>query len=152
MICNKPRLNQFSGSKCEEPWFDVVNTCFRIFSGNISATWDGARYYCLLQGGDLAVVDSERKRTAITTRLTNIDTTHPGFLKRLFIGLRKKDWWQWLGGKDIPSNFWHTGFPISGECVALDKGLHDWKLFTVGCYSHRGFLCETTEREYFLLV
>lgn len=146
MICSKRRPNPFSGSKCEDAWFDVVNTCFRIFAG-ILKTWDGARDYCLRQGGDLAVVDSETKRKAIASRVTHVYTW------RLFIGIRKKGAsWQWSGDKNISSAFWHPGFPNSGACVALDKRSHDWKLFTTSCFLNNGFLCQTTERKYFLLV
>ena len=137
----------FIGSTCDGAWFEVEETCFQIFVSNV---WDKARKYCLQQGGDLAVVDSEIKRQAIASRLTVIDNRHPHVNIGAHIGLRQLGTWQWLGGRNISASVWHPGYPHIfniGECAELTKGSLDWKLSQTSCHYTVGFLCETNERK-----
>ena len=144
----------FSGSRCEASWFAAGNACFRVFAGNIRKTWYGARDYCLRQRAELAVVDSEVRRKIIGSRLTAIDTEHPdATIHRAFIGISKHAMWWWIGGKNILSSSWIPGYPKPrGGCAALAKASPDWKLFSGQCAEDRGFICQTMERKYFLIV
>ena len=53
----------FTGSTCDSGWFEVDDSCFRVFARiSVAKEWDKARDFCLQLGSDLAVVDSEIKR------------------------------------------------------------------------------------------
>lgn len=114
-------------------------------------TWDKARERCLQQGGDLAIVDSEVKRQTIARHLTEIDNLFPDVNIQAFIGIRKLGRWQWLGGRSILGNIWHSGHPHvlwSGECGALAKISLEWKLLQTSCFYSLGFVCETHDSKY----
>ena len=142
-----------SVSKCEISWFNVGGLCFRVYAGNISVTWSQARNFCKRRGGDLAVVDSESKRKAIAIHLHNVSLSYPYvFIKKAHIGLRKLLRWQWRGGSDISSNFWHRGEqddPKVGESALVMRRSSAWKLAR-GQHSNHGFLCQANKRKHFL--
>ena len=99
----------------------------------------------------MAVVDSELKRKAIANHLNNVRRYYPN-MKSVYIGLRELVTWQWLGGSNISSNYWHRGEPddlMVGECALVMRRSSAWKLAKGQC-SHHGFLCQTNERKYFL--
>ena len=98
-------------------------------------------------------MDSEIRRKIIGSHLTAIDTEHPdATIHRAFIGISKHPTWWWLGGKNILSSAWYPGYPSSGVCAALMKSSPNWKLFSGTCNEDRGFICQTMERKYFLIV
>lgn len=143
------------GSKCDDTWFEMEDSCFRVFAGTIYKVWDKAREHCLQQDGDLAIVDSEMKRQTVASHLNDIDDRHPDINIAAFIGIRKFGTWQWLGGRNISSSVWHSGYPHalkSGKCAALARGPIDWKLLQSSCRYTIGFICETSERKYLLMM
>ena len=118
-------------------------------------TWDRARQHCLQQGGDLAIVDSEIKRRTIGKHLTKIDNFFPDVNIQAFIGIRKLSRWQWSGGRSIPGDIWHHGYPhvlTSGECGVLVKISLKWKLFQTSCFYELGFICETRDSKYIRMI
>ena len=113
--------------------------------------WGKARQSCLKQGGDLAIVDNEIKRKAIDTHLTGIDKLFPHVNIRAYIGVRKIDVWQWLGGGHVSGDVWHRGYPRPStreKCAAFSRGSLQWKLFQTACFYTLGFVCETDESKY----
>lgn len=145
----------FVQGSCEDGWFEADGICFRISGNNTYVTWDTARERCLQQGGDLAIVDSEIKRQIIASYLTVIDNLFPDVNVQAFIGIRKFGTWQWLGGKIISTNIWHSGYPHalwSGECGALVRGSLEWKLLQTSCSYTLGYMCETHESKCFCMV
>ena len=145
----------FLVSTCDAAWFEAEDSCFRVFAGNVGKTWDKAREFCLQQGGDLAIVDSEIKRNSIASNLTNIDNNFPGTYIRAFIGFRKFGEWHWLGGTNISASIWQLGYPDvlkSGECGFLARGSFDWKLAHTSCLYGLGFICETNERKSLVII
>ena len=122
--------------------------CFRVYAGYMS-NWSEARDFCKRKGGDLAVVDSELKRKAISNHLGNVSQN------MVYIGLRELVIWHWLGGSSISSNYWHRGEPDDlkvEECALVVRRSSAWKLAKGRCShdQHRGFLCQTNERKFFL--
>ena len=144
-----------SASECEISWFKFGGLCFRVYAGNISVIWSKARSFCKERGGDLAVVDSEAKRKVIAIRLHNVSLRYPHVvIEKAYIGLRSFVRWQWLGGSDIPSNYWHRGeedvFKYRESALFMRRA-SAWKLATRKKPSYHGFLCQTNERKNFSL-
>ena len=111
--------------------------------------WSEARYICKGKGGDLAVVDSELKRNVIASHLDIVRGSYP--IHRVYIGFCELVTWQWLGGSNISSNYWHRGelddLKVE-KCALVVRRSSAWKLAKGQC-SHHGFLCQTNERKYF---
>ena len=99
----------------------------------------------------MAVVDSESKRNAIASRLDNVRRFYS--IVRVYIGFCELVTWQWLGGSNIYSNYWHRGelddLKVE-ECALVVRRSSAWKLAKGQCSHHHGFLCQTNERKYFL--
>ena len=146
------RCCYLSVSKCESSWFGVEGLCFQVYAGNISYNWSEARYFCKGKGGDLAVVDTELKRESIASHLDNVSQSYPS-IDRVYIGFCELVTWQWLGGSNISSNYWHRGelddLKVE-ECALVVRRSSAWKLAKQQCSQHQGFLCQTNERKYFL--
>ena len=125
--------------------------CFRVYAGNV-LYWSEARDFCKRKGGDLAVVDSELKRKAISNHLGNVSQYFPN-MHRVYIGLCELVIWHWLGGSNISSNYWHRGelddLKVE-DCALVARRSSAWKLAKGRCSQHHGFLCQTNERKYFL--
>ena len=139
-----------SVSECEISWFNVGGLCFRVYVGNISATWDEARYFCKKRGGDLAVVDSELKRKAIDIHLHNVSLVyHHVVMNKAHIGLRRLVMWQWPGGSNISSSYWHRGehddLKVGNSALVMRRS-SAWKLAKEK-HSDHGFLCQTNKRK-----
>ena len=141
-----------SVAECEISGFNVGGLCFRVYAGNISVTWSEARYFCKRRGGDLAVVDSELKRKTIDIHLHNVSLYYPhAVTNKLYIGLRRLGRWQWPGGSNISSNYWHRGEQDVlkvGESALVMRRSSAWKLAKERRSIH-GFLCQKNERKNF---
>ena len=146
----------FIGSTCDSGWFEVADSCFRVFAGtSFAKEWVKARESCLQQGSDLAVVDSEIERKSIGDHLTNIANRYPGYNIDAFLGIRKFRTWIWLDGTSVSASIWHSGYPYvsnSGQCGLLAKRSPQWKLAHGSCGYRRSFICETDERKSFVMV
>ena len=152
----------FTGSTCDSGWFEVDDSCFRVFARiSVAKEWDKARDFCLQLGSDLAVVDSEIKRKIIGYHLTNISSRYPLDDIRAFLGIRKFGTWHWLDGSNISTSIWHSGYPRvleRRECGLLEKSWWsldpEWKLSHMPCQWpwYSGFICETDERKSFVTV
>ncbi|KAK2568097.1 MAM and LDL-receptor class A domain-containing protein 2 [Acropora cervicornis] len=147
-VCQKKKNT--SVSECEISWFNVGGLCFRVYVGNISATWDEARYFCKKRGGDLAVVDSELKRKAIDIHLHNVSLVyHHVVMNKAHIGLRRLVMWQWPGGSNISSSYWHRGehddLKVGNSALVMRRS-SAWKLAKEK-HSDHGFLCQTNKRK-----
>ena len=153
-----PFVIGFTGSTCDSGWFEVDDSCFRVFAGtSVAKEWKEARESCLQLGSDLAVVDSEIKRKIIGDHLTNISNKYPDDNINAFIGIRKLSTWHWLDGSSVSASIWHYGFPRvfeRGECGFLGKWWSlEWKLFHMPCqWYYGGFICETDERKSFFTI
>ena len=143
-----------SVSECEISWFKVGGLCFRVYAGNICVNWSEARSFCKRGGGDLAVVDSESKRKIVAIHLQNVSLCDPVVgVKRAYIGFRRLYRWQWSGGSNISSDYWHTGEQDDlkvGESALVTRRSSAWKLAKEERSNH-GFLCQTNERKNLLL-
>ena len=146
----------FIGSTCDSGWFEVADSCFRVFAGtSVAKEWGKARESCLQQGSDLAVVDSEIERKIIGDHLTNIANRYPGDNIKAFLGIRKFRTWRWLDDSSVSASIWHSGYPDvskSGQCGLLEKRSLQWKLARWSCGYRRSFICETDERKSFVMV
>ena len=150
----------FTGSSCDSGWFEVNESCFRVFAGTfIAIEWYWARWWCKLLESDLAVVESEIQRKIIANHLTNISKKYPDENIKAFLGIRKFGTWHWLDGSNISASMWYSGYPDilsgRGECGLLEKRELEWKLIPVSCSGRYpvGFtICETDERKSFIMV
>ena len=143
----------FTGSSCDSGWFEVNESCFRVFAGtSIARGWNWARWLCKQLESDLAVVESEIKRKIVANHLTNISKKYPDENIKAFLGIRKFGTWHWLDGSNISTSIWDSGYPDilwSGECglpvrqgCVLERGVQ--KIFTGGggIYWIRGLYLE----------
>ena len=100
----------------------------------------------------MAVVDSELKRKTIASHLDNVRHSYSS-IKRVYIGFCELVTWQWLGGSNISSNYWHSeeldDLKVE-ECALVVRRSSVWKLAKGQCSHHHGFLCQTNKRKYFL--
>ena len=150
----------FTGSSCDSGWFEVNESCFRVFvETSVAREWNSARWSCKLLESDLAVVESEIQRKIIANHLTNISKKYPEENIKAFLGIRKFGTWHWLDGSNISTSIWRFGYPDilwSGECGLLQKRFSpEWKLFRVSCSRryYAGFtICETDESKSFIMV
>ena len=150
----------FTGSSCDSGWFEVNESCFRVFAGtSIARGWNWARWLCKQLESDLAVVESEIKRKIIANHLTNISKKYPDENIKAFLGIRKFGTWHWLDGSNISTSIWLSGYPDilwRGECGLLLKRFSlEWKLIQVSCSRryHVGFtICEADEGKSFILI
>ena len=138
------------GASCEDGWFEVEKSCFKIFSGDVFVNWQIARQNCRTHGGDLAIVDTEIKRKAMNTRLAEKDQLLPNIDIQVFIGIQRLGLWQWLENEQISVDSWHRGYPFVSplqKCGILGR-LSQWKLFQSQCNFRESYLCETEESTY----
>ena len=147
----------FTGSTCDSGWFEVDDSCFRVFAGtSVAKEWGEARESCLQLGSDLAVFDSENERKIIGDHLTNISNKYPDDNINAFIGIHKFSTWHWLDGSSVSATIWRYGFPRvleRGECGLLDKRWSlEWKLSHMPCQWYGRFICETDQRKSFFTI
>lgn len=144
----------FPGASCEDGWFEVEKSCFKVFAGDVSVDWQTARQNCQEQSSDLAIVDTEIKRKAMDTRLDKKDQHLPNVDIQVFIGILRLSLWQWLGDGHISADSWHQGYPLRSptqHCGFLEKR-SQWKLLQSQCNFQRSYLCETEESTYINII
>ena len=144
----------FPGASCEDGWFEVEKSCFKVFAGDASVDWQTARQNCQEQSSDLAIVDTEIKRKAMDTRIDKKDQHLPNVDIQVFIGILRLGLWQWLGDGHISADSWHQGYPLRSptqHCGFLEKR-SQWKLLQSQCNFQRSYLCETEESTYINII
>merc|ERR1719334_984023 len=107
------------------------------------ADWEGARAICELEGGQLAVITSEREQGRIASRF--------GKLKEFWIGatdIEREGQFRWVNGQGLGFARWYRSqpnkkYPNNEHCVTFNYWGKDAKWGDRNCYDSRPFLCET---------
>uniref|UniRef100_A0A8D3C291 C-type lectin domain-containing protein n=1 Tax=Scophthalmus maximus TaxID=52904 RepID=A0A8D3C291_SCOMX len=137
---------------CPPGWFSINSVCYFFAFSNFagSRTWQKAREYCQMHGGDLVVIDSkDKENSTINVLLTNNadSASTDGF----WIGLRyfpEEESWKWLDGTALVEGYWNDGEPndSSGDrepCAAVyprENFFEAWS--SVGCGLKKKLICE----------
>jgi len=107
------------------------------------ADWEGARAICELEGGQLAVITSEREQGRIASRF--------GKLKEFWIGatdIEREGQFRWVNGQGLGFARWYRSqpnkkYPNNEHCVTFNYWGKDAKWGDRNCFDSRPFLCET---------
>merc|ERR1711872_174529 len=107
------------------------------------ADWEGARAICEMEGGQLAVITSEREQGRIASRF--------GKLKEFWIGatdIEREGQFRWVNGQGLGFARWYSSqpnkkYPNNEHCVTFNYWGKDAKWGDRNCFDSRPFLCET---------
>ncbi|KAK2826126.1 hypothetical protein Q5P01_020340 [Channa striata] len=136
--------------QCPPGWILMNSVCY-YFSFSDTAgvkTWQKARQFCQMHGGDLAVLDSKDKESStVSVLINNQDFSLP--LNGFWIGLRdlqEEGTWKWVDGKELVEGYWNDGEPndIDNEdCAAVYPRENFFKAWNdVGCRFPMKWICE----------
>ncbi|GAA6213654.1 uncharacterized protein LOC108892423 [Lates japonicus] len=135
---------------CPAGWILMNLVCyyFPFSDGAGYKTWQRAREFCQMHGGDLAVIDNKDKENSTVRVLINnhdASKTMNGF----WIGLRdlhEEGTWKWLDGTILVEGYWNDGEPndINDEdCAAMYPRENFFKAWNdVGCRQTMKWICE----------
>lgn len=107
------------------------------------ADWEGARQICQMEGGQLAVITSERSQGRIGSRF--------GKLPEFWIGatdIEREGQFRWVNGQGLGFARWYRSqpsksYPNNEHCVTFNYWGKDTKWGDRNCFDSRPFLCET---------
>jgi len=105
--------------------------------------WEGARAICEIEGGQLAVITSEREQGRIASRF--------GKLAEFWIGatdIEREGQFRWVNGQGMGFARWYRSqpsksYPNNEHCVTFNYWGKDAKWGDRNCFDSRPFLCET---------
>ncbi|XP_033498449.2 uncharacterized protein LOC117267004 [Epinephelus lanceolatus] len=138
---------------CPPRWIFLNSVCYYFpFSESDGVkTWQKARDYCQMYGGDLAVIDSKDKEKATVNHLLDNNKYRPNPTMGLWIGLKnfpKEDTWRWVDGRALVEGYWGDGEPNSNKQGDSDCGVvHAKENFfkawnDVRCGQKQKWICE----------
>jgi len=107
------------------------------------ADWEGAKSICEIEGGQLAIITSEREQGRIASRF--------GKLREFWIGatdIEREGQFRWVNGQGLGFARWYRSqpnkkYPNTEHCVSFNYWGKDTKWGDRNCYDSRPFLCET---------
>uniref|UniRef100_A0A1A7WPF2 C-type lectin domain-containing protein n=2 Tax=Iconisemion striatum TaxID=60296 RepID=A0A1A7WPF2_9TELE len=148
----KSHLPMIAGGceRCPSGWILMNSACyyFSISEAEGIKTWNQAREFCQIYGGDLLVIDSKDKQKAVVAHLVRNGKPTEVFTGFWF-GLRDshvEGKWKWLDGTDLVEGFWNDGEPndINNEdCGAVYDRKNFFKAWNdVRCEVKLKWICE----------
>lgn len=95
-------LTLASGQKCPSGWYgySLKSKCYRFASQN-QMTWQDARDFCQIHGGDLLRVDSAAEMNWIFRQLANMRAHNHIPMSHWWVGLNNREYiskWEWADG------------------------------------------------------
>ncbi|XP_062296504.1 CD209 antigen-like protein E [Scomber scombrus] len=110
---------------CPPGWILRNSICYYFAFSEYEGlkSWQNARDYCQLYGGDLAVIDSKDKENFTINHVFNKKSLKPK--NGYWIGLRdvhEEGTWKWLDGKVLVEGYWIDGEPNNvneEDCVSV---------------------------------
>ncbi|XP_045919476.1 CD209 antigen-like protein E [Micropterus dolomieu] len=110
---------------CPPGWILMNSLCYYFSFSDYTGlkTWQKARDFCQMHGGDLAVIDTKDKENSTVNHLRHNEdpSKHMGF----WIGLRdvhEEGTWRWLDGTRLVEGYWKDGEPNdvnSEDCATV---------------------------------
>ncbi|KAK2151729.1 hypothetical protein LSH36_353g04005 [Paralvinella palmiformis] len=104
-------------SQCRGYYFEKTRTCFKTFQGS-SLSWFDARNRCLIDGGDLVVIDSPELHKFVIEVPDIKDENKP---THWWIGAQSSNW-TWTNGQPLSAfTNWDVNNPSKpkGHCVVI---------------------------------
>ncbi|XP_043999241.1 CD209 antigen-like protein E isoform X2 [Gambusia affinis] len=145
----RAQVTKISGgcTHCPPGWLFINLVCYYFSSDNAGLkSWQEAREFCQIHGGDLPVIDTKDKE--------NPSETINGF----WFGLRQlteEDSWHWLDGTFLVEGYWKVGQPddyhTNEDCAAVypnENFFRAWNDLT--CGSRQNWICEKAPTYEFL--
>ncbi|XP_028995989.1 CD209 antigen-like protein E [Betta splendens] len=137
---------------CPVGWILLNSVCyyFSFLDMDGLKTWQKAREFCQMYGGDLAIIDSKDKENATVRHLINNQhVSKTSLASGFWIGLRdleEEGTWKWLDGKDLVEGYWNDGEPndLGGEdCGMIYANENFFKAWNdARCSSSMKWICE----------
>ncbi|XP_044023304.1 CD209 antigen-like isoform X1 [Siniperca chuatsi] len=135
---------------CPPGWILMNSLCYYFsFSDNAGIkSWQKARNFCQMYGGDLAVIDTKDKENSTVNLLIHKKDPSKS-LAGFWIGLRdvhEEGTWKWLDGTTLVEGYWNDGEPndVNNEdCAAVYPRENFFKAWNdVGCANAMKWICE----------
>ncbi|PWA16297.1 hypothetical protein CCH79_00004519 [Gambusia affinis] len=132
---------------CPPGWLFINLVCYYFSSDNAGLkSWQEAREFCQIHGGDLPVIDTKDKE--------NPSETINGF----WFGLRQlteEDSWHWLDGTFLVEGYWKVGQPddyhTNEDCAAVYPNENFFRAWNdLPCGSRQNWICEKAPTYEFL--
>uniref|UniRef100_A0A8C7YG46 C-type lectin domain-containing protein n=1 Tax=Oryzias sinensis TaxID=183150 RepID=A0A8C7YG46_9TELE len=135
---------------CPEGWLFLNSYCyFYPFSARFGLkTWQQAREFCQMYGGDLLVIDSKDKENSTVRFLMKNKNPSSSSDQPFWFGLRGLEGtWKWLNGAVLTEGFWMQGQPNNQnnkeDCAAVTAKTNIFQAWNVAnCDSRRKWICE----------
>ncbi|CAL4126388.1 unnamed protein product [Meganyctiphanes norvegica] len=132
---------QSSSLLCPEPFWPIMNECFYAFHHK-KVTWQEARKYCKLMGGDLA---QPKRPIALAFHLIDEFYSMP-----LALGGYKPSSgeWEWVSGHPINGDSWASSKPATTNGEFREACMHYWPegdipfVSDYDCNEPMGFVCQ----------
>lgn len=134
---------------CPPGWVMMNSVCFYFpFSDAVGLkSWQKAREFCQIYGGDLLVIDTKDKENATVNYLL-IHNQEPS--KGFWFGLRdshEEGTWKWLDGSFLLEGYWRDGQPDdahhSEDCAAVYPRENFFKAWNdLRCNAMQKWICE----------
>ncbi|KAM4541868.1 uncharacterized protein PAE49_018726 [Odontesthes bonariensis] len=135
---------------CPPGWFLMNSVCYYFsFSNKVGLkSWQKARQFCQMQGGDLLVIDSKDKENMTVNYLMTHQDSKPD--EGFWFGLRDSEeegTWKWLDGRVLVEGYWGDGEPNdhhrNEDCAAVYPVRNFFKAWNdVRCDISRNWICE----------
>lgn len=135
---------------CPTGWILMNSVCYYFpFSDSFGLkTWQQARQFCQLYGGDLLVIDSTDKQNTTVNFLMN----HQSEPSRYWIGLsdlHEEGTWKWVDGTELVEGYWRDGEPNDvgnedcAEVIAAENFFKAWN--DLPCKTPQRWICEKAQ-------
>ncbi|XP_041810220.1 CD209 antigen-like [Chelmon rostratus] len=135
--------------RCPPGWVLMNSLCYYFSFATVTGykSWQKARDFCRMFGGDLAVIDSKDKENSTVNYLISFLTSksNMGF----WIGLKdshEEGTWKWLDGTILVEGYWNEGEPndINNEdCAGVYPRENFFKAWNdVSCDAMMKWICE----------
>ncbi|XP_050934304.1 uncharacterized protein LOC108892423 [Lates calcarifer] len=135
---------------CPAGWLLMNLVCyyFPFSDGAGYKTWQKAREFCQMHGGDLAVIDNKDKENATVRVLINNHDASKN-INGFWIGLRdlhEEGTWKWLDGTILVEGYWNDGEPNNQDnedCAAIYPRSNPFKAWNdAPCNYNLKWICE----------
>ncbi|XP_056282838.1 C-type lectin domain family 4 member M-like [Pseudoliparis swirei] len=140
---------------CLPGWTFMNSVCYYFaFSEDIlPRSWDDAREFCKIQGGDLAVINSRENHLAITRLISGYKDPQSTGSTDFWIGLtdtEQEGTWKWLDGTRLTEGYWIDGEPNNQgneDCVATFPKSNPFQAWNdAPCSYHLKWICQRPPR------
>uniref|UniRef100_F7CSY8 C-type lectin domain family 4 member E n=1 Tax=Xenopus tropicalis TaxID=8364 RepID=F7CSY8_XENTR len=126
-LASKVNAMEAKKEACDSAWIQFEDSCYYITTKKTN--WQKARSFCVQEGGDLVVVNSEKEQKFLKEK------SGVSNLKRFWIGLsdiEEEGTWTWVDGTDYSTSyqFWKKGEPndhlTNEDCAHLWNPTGEW--------------------------